>query len=344
MRAAGYAACEAATSGKPAQGNVGAGAGATVGKLFGIERAMKGGIGSASIRVGARHGGGAGGGECHRRRGRPGRRPVLAGARTARRPPPRWTAPRAIAARRVAGRAPAGRHGHDDRRHRHRRPTEQGAGEQAGRRMAHDGLARCINPVHTLTDGDTLFALATGGSGLAGNMMVLGALAAEVTARAVLSAVHACHRPARRCRRRATSAGLTCEAPIGRRASRQGLSDPCVWPDPVQPGLRHAPRLRGAASPTARCGRRPRCSTIPTADVPARRPRVQRRRPAPGPTTSRRWCCCTSRPATSARPSRAITRACSACCRRRCASAACSRSAGSTKTPPACCCSPMTAR
>jgi L-aminopeptidase/D-esterase-like protein len=45
--AAGYAACEAASSAKPAQGNVGAGAGATVGKLFGIERGMKGGIGSA---------------------------------------------------------------------------------------------------------------------------------------------------------------------------------------------------------------------------------------------------------------------------------------------------------
>ena len=44
--AAGYAACEAASHEPPAQGNVGAGAGATVGKLFGIERAMKGGIGT----------------------------------------------------------------------------------------------------------------------------------------------------------------------------------------------------------------------------------------------------------------------------------------------------------
>src|SRR6185295_1830307 len=57
--------------------------------------------------------------------------------------------------------------------------------------MAHDGLARSINPVHTQTDGDTLFALATGGSGLPGQMTVLGALAAEVTAHAVLNAVHA---------------------------------------------------------------------------------------------------------------------------------------------------------
>src|SRR5256714_14440603 len=57
--------------------------------------------------------------------------------------------------------------------------------------MAHDGLARTINPVHTASDGDTVFALATGTSGLAVNLTVLGALAAEVTAAAVLRAVRA---------------------------------------------------------------------------------------------------------------------------------------------------------
>ena len=56
--------------------------------------------------------------------------------------------------------------------------------------MAHDGLARCINPAHTPHDGDTLFALATGGSGQAGNLLLIGALAAEVTTRAVISAIH----------------------------------------------------------------------------------------------------------------------------------------------------------
>jgi L-aminopeptidase/D-esterase-like protein len=60
--------------------------------------------------------------------------------------------------------------------------------------MAHDGLARCIRPVHTMTDGDTLFALATGGSGRAGDMTVLGVMAAEATARAVLNAVRAATR------------------------------------------------------------------------------------------------------------------------------------------------------
>jgi L-aminopeptidase/D-esterase-like protein len=45
----GFLACRSASSGKIEQGSVGAGTGATVGKLFGIERAMKGGLGSASV-------------------------------------------------------------------------------------------------------------------------------------------------------------------------------------------------------------------------------------------------------------------------------------------------------
>src|SRR4051794_34359139 len=49
---AGYEACKAASAKAPAEGNVGAGAGAAIGKVFGLERAMKGGIGAASLRVG----------------------------------------------------------------------------------------------------------------------------------------------------------------------------------------------------------------------------------------------------------------------------------------------------
>jgi L-aminopeptidase/D-esterase-like protein len=60
--------------------------------------------------------------------------------------------------------------------------------------MAHDGLARCINPVHTMGDGDVLFALGTGTSGCEANTTLLGALAAEVTARAVVNAVRAARR------------------------------------------------------------------------------------------------------------------------------------------------------
>src|SRR2546426_32078 len=49
--AAGYRACEQATRGPIEQGNVGAGTGATVGKLFGPAFAMKGGLGSASMQL-----------------------------------------------------------------------------------------------------------------------------------------------------------------------------------------------------------------------------------------------------------------------------------------------------
>jgi L-aminopeptidase/D-esterase-like protein len=55
--------------------------------------------------------------------------------------------------------------------------------------MAHDGLARSINPVHTPWDGDTLFCLATGAQPSPEGELAVGALAAEVTARAVVRAV-----------------------------------------------------------------------------------------------------------------------------------------------------------
>ena len=54
---------------------------------------------------------------------------------------------------------------------------------------AHDGLARAIDPVHTMWDGDTIFVLATGRSELPGNMMALGAMAARVMESAVVRAV-----------------------------------------------------------------------------------------------------------------------------------------------------------
>jgi L-aminopeptidase/D-esterase-like protein len=68
--------------------------------------------------------------------------------------------------------------------------------------MAHDGLARAVSPAHTMVDGDTIFGLATGKLGVGADVSVLGALAAEVFAAAVLDAV-----------RSATSlAGLPCAA------------------------------------------------------------------------------------------------------------------------------------
>ena len=56
--------------------------------------------------------------------------------------------------------------------------------------MAHDGMARAIRPSHTMSDGDTLFALATGVySG--GSVNTVGILAAEVVAEAIVNAVTA---------------------------------------------------------------------------------------------------------------------------------------------------------
>ncbi len=185
--AAGHAACEAASHEPPAQGSVGAGAGASAGKLFGIERAMKGGIGTASMKVGAVTVGALvavnpTGDVIDPADGR-----VIAGTRGADGRP--RSASRAIATGEIPPRALPGM------------ATTIGivatdaqlskAQCQKLASMAHDGLARCIDPVHTMADGDALFALATGGSGRPGDMTVLGVLAATVTARAVLNAVRA---------------------------------------------------------------------------------------------------------------------------------------------------------
>ncbi len=187
--AAGYAACDAASNASPAEGNVGAGAGALVGKLFGIERAMKGGIGSASVTVGGVTVGALVACNALGDVIDPDTAQVIAGARTS-----------------------DGRHLRDTRRAllagESPRPLLAGTNTtigvvatdavltkvQANRlaMVAHDGLARSINPVHTMSDGDALFVLATGRmpsrKGSPG-MTVLSAMATEAVARAVVRAV-----------------------------------------------------------------------------------------------------------------------------------------------------------
>ena len=194
--AAGYAACAAATREAPAEGNVGAGAGAMIGKLFGIDRAMRGGLGTRLDHGRRRHGGGAGRGQRDGRRGRSGERPD----RRRRAGRGRHRLPRhdgGVSSRRVAGRA--GRHGRPPtaRRARPRSrsspPTPIVTKPEATKmaQMAHDGLARTIRPIHTMSDGDIVFALGTGASGQRAHTTLLGALAADVLAEAVLRAVRA---------------------------------------------------------------------------------------------------------------------------------------------------------
>ena len=156
----GYAACQNASNGPVAEGSVGAGTGATVAKLIGMERAVKGGIGTASIDLG--HG-------------------LVVGA--------------IVAVNAVggivdpdSGEVIAGPLGDDGRSMRDpiglitslefggaaRTPTTNTTigvvatsarlnTEQANKlaAVAHDGLAMAIRPAHTMSDGDTVFALAT---------------------------------------------------------------------------------------------------------------------------------------------------------------------------------------
>jgi L-aminopeptidase/D-esterase-like protein len=186
--AAGYAACQAAGREAPAEGSVGAGTGATVGKLFGMARAMKGGIGTASVKVGAITVGAIVAVNAVGDVIDPATGQVVAGARDAegRRPfgatagilrgelPAAMQAGMATTIGVVATDATL---------------TKTQCQRLAG--SAHDGLARSIDPIHTMSDGDTIFALATGKSGLPGNMMALGAIVPHVMAAAVLRAVRA---------------------------------------------------------------------------------------------------------------------------------------------------------
>lgn len=203
---AGYAACAAATREPPAEGNVGAGAGAVVGKMFGLQHAMKGGVGTASVTVagvtvGALIACNAVGDVVDPDTGRP-----LAGARAA----------DGLTLRDTRHALLRGEPPH---------PLLAGSNTTIGviatdarltkvqaQRLAvagHDGLARSINPVHTMSDGDTLFTLATGHVPHHPGMMVLATMAAEAVARATVRAVLAA-----RTLRTADGLALPCHADL----------------------------------------------------------------------------------------------------------------------------------
>ena len=158
----GAAACRAATTESPAEGNAGAGAGATVGKLF-RGGAMKGGIGSAGFRfddgtvVAALVAVNCVGDVRDPRSGR-----LVAGART-----DDGSTLRDSEASLLAGAEPApdapGQNTTIGIVATNRALTKVECSRLAG--VSHDGLARAVVPAHTRLDGDTLFALATGALG-----------------------------------------------------------------------------------------------------------------------------------------------------------------------------------
>ena len=184
--AMGYAACQAATDGPVPEGNVGAGTGASAGKLLGITRAMKTGIGSTAVRLGdglvvaALMVVNPFGNVVDPRSGL-----ILAGVR-----PPEMERPAdplllmqffyekgllrpSPATNTVIGVVAT-----------NARLSKEEVNKVA--QMAQDGVARAVRPAHTMFDGDTLFALATGEKPV--DVNVVGAFAAEVVAQAIARA------------------------------------------------------------------------------------------------------------------------------------------------------------
>ncbi len=193
--AMGYRACEAATDRRPDEGNAGAGMGATVGKVFGMGQAMKSGIGTASmeigagIRVGAIVAVNAFGDVIDPRNGA-----IVAGARSKQLGPLRLGAPGCFADTLEVMRTLAGRTilGFASRGNTvigvvatNARLNKEHATKMA--QMGQNGVARTIRPAHTMLDGDTIFALALGER--EADVNIVGAFAAEVVAMAVLNAV-----------------------------------------------------------------------------------------------------------------------------------------------------------
>ena len=114
---------------------------------------------------------------------------IVAGARTDDGTRPRGRL-RAIAANGTRAAAAAAGREHDARRGRDQRQADQGAGDEGGADGARRLRARDLPVAHWL-DGDTIFALATGTTGAAANVDLLGALAADAVADAILRAVRA---------------------------------------------------------------------------------------------------------------------------------------------------------
>jgi L-aminopeptidase/D-esterase-like protein len=191
----GYAAVSAAQGGPIPEGNIGAGTGATVGKIFGMAGAMKSGIGTASIEigrgvvVGAIVAVNAFGDVLDPATGQ-----IIAGARPAKLGPVKLGGSgqfadtlkvmKSFAGRTILSLATSGNTiiGVVATNAKFDKPQVTKIAQ-----MANDGLARVIRPSHTMLDGDTIFALATGRR--KADVSSVGAFAAEALALAIVRAV-----------------------------------------------------------------------------------------------------------------------------------------------------------
>ena len=193
----GYQACLNASGGPVEEGNVGAGTGATVGRILGIQQAMKAGLGTCSLelarglRVAAVAAVNAFGDVIDPSCGQ-----IIAGARSFLRDGVLVGRGEVFAdtlymMKELASGAQLG--------FTRRQNTVIGVVATNARlnkeqvtkvaQMAHDGLARAIQPAHTMLDGDTIFALSLGNK--SADVNLIGACAAQVFTEAILSAVRA---------------------------------------------------------------------------------------------------------------------------------------------------------
>jgi L-aminopeptidase/D-esterase-like protein len=185
---AGYAACQAAQAGPVLEGCVGAGTGARVGNLLGPFSRTKGGLGTAARRiagdvtVGALAAVNTFGDVVDPATGQ-----IIAGARDPEGKGFLNTVERlhgdlnqtmlAFASNTTLAVVATDA-----------QLSKEGANKMA--QMAHDGLAQTVRPAHTMHDGDTIFALATGRrTGTPADLTAVGAVAASVLAEAIVRAV-----------------------------------------------------------------------------------------------------------------------------------------------------------
>ncbi|WFA07718.1 P1 family peptidase [Tissierella sp. Yu-01] len=179
----GYSAAKFANENERAQGNIGCGMGATVGKILGPDNAMKSGLGSASIRVGElivsalvsvnsfgdiydyKTGEQIAGVYDYKNNKLLNTISVIKGEEVDLNFPMRNTTIGVIVTNAILTKA---------------------EGNKVSQ-MAHNGYARSINPVHTMLDGDTIFTMAT--NKIISDVNIVGTLAAEVMSMAITNAV-----------------------------------------------------------------------------------------------------------------------------------------------------------
>lgn len=193
----GYQACLNASTDPPAEGNVGAGTGATVGKILGMQHAMKSGIGTASLAIGGGiYVGAIAAVNVFGDVIDPATGEIIAGARLVHTGPLKigkgpYFADTLEVMRSLTGRTVLGFASHEHTAIGAVATNAKLTKEQTNKvaQMTHDGLARTVRPAHTMLDGDTIFALATGER--RADVNIVGAFAAQVFAQAVLRAVWA---------------------------------------------------------------------------------------------------------------------------------------------------------